>query len=493
MSSPQSIAPPAADQAMTSRGGEPSLGLVMVLAAMAGGLGGGIRGQYGHETGAMIAGALVGLTLVLLLGRDLSSLTAARAVAWCTVAIGFGGSMTYGQTIGLTQDAVLIGQWSAWWWGMLGLAVKGGLWIGFAGVFLGMGLGGILYRPGELLMLVGVMLGMFFLGVWLLNSPFDPDQQVLPALYFSESWRWKPGGHLHPRREVWGGLLVALITLMVYVHYWRHDRLARNLGGWAIVGGVVGFPLGQCLQSFHAWNVVLFQQGIPGLWNPAWNSLINWWNFMETVFGGVFGAVMGLGLWRNRCGIRQPSPSFEAAFPTGTEWFLIALHVLLLISGEVLDLGYSEIGLVMGIIPLIGVAGGSRCPFLLIMPVTLIPIALKTAMQLKAGSFPMPSLFIWLVFCGLPLSLSILAAVGSIRKSRGGAGALSYTRETLLWATWLYFGLNFAVFRFPWPWSPWTARTPNALVFFVCALGLTACVWRRGGAGMVNHRKASSS
>jgi hypothetical protein len=37
--------------------------------------------------------------------------------------------------------------------------------------------------------------------------------------------------------------------------------------------------------------------------------------------------------------------------------------------------------------------------------------------------------------------------------------------------------LNFAMFRFPWPWDTWTARTPNALFFTVCLLGLTlACV-----------------
>ncbi len=36
------------------------------FAACAGGLGWGIRGQYGHETGAMIAGLLVGLVLTLI-------------------------------------------------------------------------------------------------------------------------------------------------------------------------------------------------------------------------------------------------------------------------------------------------------------------------------------------------------------------------------------------------------------------------------------------
>ena len=50
----------------------------MLLVAMAGGLGWGIRGQYGHETGAMIAGVLVGFTLILLFYRHVRSLVAAQ-------------------------------------------------------------------------------------------------------------------------------------------------------------------------------------------------------------------------------------------------------------------------------------------------------------------------------------------------------------------------------------------------------------------------------
>ena len=88
----------------------------MLFTALAGGMGWGIRGQYGHETGAMLAGLLVALVLIYLFGYHLSSLSAARVVALATVAIGFGGSMTYGQTLGLTQDAPLIGNMAALRW-----------------------------------------------------------------------------------------------------------------------------------------------------------------------------------------------------------------------------------------------------------------------------------------------------------------------------------------------------------------------------------------
>src|SRR5262245_8936307 len=121
---------------------DPHLLAAVLFPALAAGMGWGIRGQYGHETGAMIAGALAALTLVLLFASHFSSVTGARAAALMAAAIGIGGSETYGQTVGLTHDKELVGHWAALTWGMLGLALKGGLWIGFGGAFLGMGLGG---------------------------------------------------------------------------------------------------------------------------------------------------------------------------------------------------------------------------------------------------------------------------------------------------------------------------------------------------------------
>ena len=99
----------------------------------------GIRGQYGHETGAMIAGLLVCLTLVLILCPQANAQSVLRALAWGAVAMGIGGSMTYGQTVGLTHDGPLLGHKAALRWGMLGLAIKGGVGIGFGGGVLGLG------------------------------------------------------------------------------------------------------------------------------------------------------------------------------------------------------------------------------------------------------------------------------------------------------------------------------------------------------------------
>ncbi len=81
-----------------------------------------------------------------------------------TVAIGIGGTMTYGQTVGLTHDPELVGNWEALRWGMLGLMIKGGIWIGFAGAFLGMGLSDKRYLPWEMLFIFLAMIGLMYLG-----------------------------------------------------------------------------------------------------------------------------------------------------------------------------------------------------------------------------------------------------------------------------------------------------------------------------------------
>ena len=71
----------------------PPLWLVMLATAMAGGMGWGIRGQYGHEPGAMIAGVLVSLGLVFLFCPGNRSIHVVRAAALGTIAMGFGGAM----------------------------------------------------------------------------------------------------------------------------------------------------------------------------------------------------------------------------------------------------------------------------------------------------------------------------------------------------------------------------------------------------------------
>lgn len=451
----------------------------VVLGALAGGMGWGIRGQYGHETGAMIAGTLVGLVLVLVFAGQSTAAPALRAAAWCAVAMGFGGSMTYGQTVGLTHDPALVGHAAALRWGLLGLAIKGGLWIGFGGAFLGMGLGGTRYRTVEM---VGVMAGLLvlsWLGIQLLNRPFQPADHRLPALYFSADWRWQPGATLKPRPEVWGGFLAAFAGLVAYTGWIRRDGLARNLALWGALGGALGFPLGQCLQAFHAWNRAAFA---VAPW-AAIDARINWWNWMETTFGAIMGASLGLGLWLNRHRIRLEEAALPKPLPRMVEGLILGVHLALVAGEEFTDHAFFQsvydFGLLLGCLPIILLAAGRLTPLLLLLPGIAMPIAGKTVRELVMEQQTLPTLPGVLLYGVLPVGLLLTTAVWLQRRVERGVPAGPLLAVALSVTTLVYGSLNFAFFHYPWPWKEWTVRTPNALVFTACAAGLLVTAVRR--------------
>jgi hypothetical protein len=74
----------------------------IVLAGLAMSVGWGFRGDYGHEAGAMVPGALLGLAVCMVSGREDwwcrgAIMGMAGAVGWA-----FGGQMSYGRIIGYT-------------------------------------------------------------------------------------------------------------------------------------------------------------------------------------------------------------------------------------------------------------------------------------------------------------------------------------------------------------------------------------------------------
>ncbi|MDG1890853.1 MAG: hypothetical protein P8L18_06030 [Verrucomicrobiota bacterium] len=450
----------------------------VILSSMAGAMGWGIRGQYGHETGAMIAGVLVATVLVMLFAPMLSTLSSARAIAWMTIGISFGGCMTYGQTVGLTHDHELIGNTQALAWGMLGLSIKGGIWIGFGGIMLGMALSGRRYPLGELAIVLISMIFLIFLGIYLLNEPYKPQEGLLPRFYFSDHWMWEPDKALKPRQEKWGGLLFALMGLWLYAGSIRRDSLARRLGMWGILAGGIGFPGGQCLQAFHAWNPGWFSQGFLS----QLDTHMNWWNMMETGFGAVFGAVLGLGLWRNRHLVMAHStPQEESNLDIRAEWTLLVLYALALACWNFLDFGaldqFADFALTMGMLPFLAVAAGRFWPFWLCLPITLLPIAGKTVRHMVYETSALGPLEGWTFCFVIPMLIALGASLFWAGKPRLEMSGRRYCQFLLILNAWTYGLLNFAFFKFPWPWAPfdqWTSRSPNNLIFMACALGLTA-------------------
>ncbi len=283
--------------------------------AMAMLLGWGLRGFIGGgPLGAMIPGAMVALLFCLMLKldeRDAALLTAIGAIG-----IGLGGQMTYGQTIGLMVQA------DTFWWGLLGLSVKGGVWGLSGGALLGMGL---VQRQiprrdfaiGLVILLIGVVVG------WqLINVP--------KLIYFSFP-------HDKPRAEIWAGVLIGTLALLGWLAVRPQAqsatdrlnpfRIALRFALWGAVGGAIGFGGG------GLWMVL--GRAFPELKQTvSWWRFMEWWKFMEFTFGFCFGLTLGIAAWLHRAALRlaqtiphapPPRPLPAALVILATLWFSLAV------------------------------------------------------------------------------------------------------------------------------------------------------------------------
>ena len=140
----------------------------------------------------------------------------------------------------------------------------------------------------------------------------------------------------------------------------------------------------------------------------------------------------------------------------------------------------AEPGISMGLVPLVGIVLGRWWPYAVILPLTMIPIAGKTVRQLCYKEQVMDPAMGWTIYAVVPLAVTLLTMVWMIRRSATGVATDRFLRAALLVNMWLYFGLNFAFFHYPWPWQTWTVRTPNALIYLACAMGLSWFALRRG-------------
>jgi hypothetical protein len=219
-----------------------------VLPAVAMMLGWGLRGFIGGGPfGAMIPGAMVALTLCWLHPRRDTAMIA----AFTAIGVGIGGEMTYGQTVGFIVKA------DTFWWGFLGLALKGAVWGALAGAILGLA-----FTPRPMLVLgAGVVMSAATWAGWtFLNEP--------KRIYFSNLLD-------KPRPEIWAGFLLAAIALVAYLAWQGKAQPALRFAVAGFVGGAVGFGGGGAIQ------------GLGRIYTPDLH--LHWWKYMEFFFGFCFG------------------------------------------------------------------------------------------------------------------------------------------------------------------------------------------------------------
>lgn len=273
-------------------GGQTARWWFVVVPALAVGMGWGVRGQLGHSTGAMIPGALLGLALSILLnGRQFSP---GLAVGLTAVGFGFGAAETTRQTAGLLTGANP-GHVTNLGLAYPGLALKGALWAMFAGAGLGLALAAYVYRKRDAVIGALLLVATFYPGWWAINKP--------KLIYFSVD-----------RPEIWGGLLVGGITLLVWVTIRGQTRIPLQLAGWAALSGGVGYPVAVALAA-------------AGMHSAYANY--PWMKLAEITFGAFMGAGIGFGTYLIKDRLPQAAEIREAeAAPHSHRWEAIMGAVL---------------------------------------------------------------------------------------------------------------------------------------------------------------------
>jgi len=158
---------------------------------------------------------------------------------------------------------------------------------------------------------------------------------------------------------------------------------------------------------------------------------MNWWNWMETTFGATMGAVLGFGLWLNRRKIRPAPDTGPSQLSEGVEWFVLTVHASLLIAVVFLPLrpvdALYDLGLMMGILPIVAVAGGRLWPYLLVLPVTLLPIAGKTVRNLVFNTGAINAQLGTYIYLVVPLVLAMALAIWFAEQAATGQTSRYFT------------------------------------------------------------------
>ncbi len=311
--------------------------VTLFLIALSLSIGWGIRGNFGHEFGAMMAGTLAGIAVSLFSGREdwrrrLPFFAFFGACGW-----GFGGSIAYMPVMAYTQSGHLPTQI----YGFFVTFMTGALWTGMGGV----GTAYAAVEGREKLTAIFKPICWVF-AIWTLQY-FGEDafvqwyQAHVPGLGM-ENADFRQRSPLYWLDSEWVETTLALLALCAYDFWNRRGEGWRDLVRWGGIGalggavlqhatdvigwvgahlGVIGYPLVKTEQLLE-WigrgllGLIVHTQGDLSAINPATGQpfdpkdMITNWPTLFTDFswhmGWVIGLILGIilyfvtyGKWRN--------------------------------------------------------------------------------------------------------------------------------------------------------------------------------------------------
>ncbi|MBQ2842129.1 MAG: hypothetical protein IJE72_03745 [Clostridia bacterium] len=247
--------------------------ICILITTLAASYGWGMRGSLiGGEKGAMLPGALIGLVFGCFYGYGFASAAAAGLMGMT-----FGGTETYGETIGLVlhrgrDDYNPVK-------GYAGLAFKGALWFAVCGAFLGISLSYGIYEHSEIYLFCLLIPVMQIVGQLIFNRPYNPEKNKFPKIYFSKK-----------RREEWGGNLFMLAALVIMALI-KEDYFTVLLIAGGFIFGAIGW-----LVAMRAYVAAVFplKNGKYLFGRFYHKGVIDGWKLMEFILGAFGGFGLSL-------------------------------------------------------------------------------------------------------------------------------------------------------------------------------------------------------
>ena len=293
--------------------------IAILLVMLSHSIGWGIRGNYGHEFGAMMPGALSALAISLFSGREDWRRRAPFFAVFGALGWGFGGSMSYMPPLAYTHSGHLPTQL----YGFLTVFAIGFLWTS-------LGAAGTAYAAVETReRLTGFFQPLcWILAAWALQYWLEPAlvRRWIEARTPQEAaGSFRQLSPLYWLDSDWLGVLLALLALCGYDLWSRRFAKFTRLIGFAAAGAAAGFLVERLLAA-AGWSGPLAQalvsiQGDPSAINPATgqpfdpaNMITNWPQLFHDLgphLGWILGLIAGwalyfarYGQWRN--GARLP-------------------------------------------------------------------------------------------------------------------------------------------------------------------------------------------
>lgn len=296
----------------------------IILSGLAMSVGWGFRGDYGHEAGAMVPGALLGLSICLASGRQdwwrrSTIMAMCGAIGWA-----FGGQMSYGRVIGYTASSSLPDVA----YGYASLFLIGALWAGIGAAILSLSVtksrSYLESFAGPLVTLWLVWFAMDFSGLteWLAQTWSFNDTDwyaalsalLVAGLYAAIVPRYRQAcffimllavgwlaGYIiltellglrmtPPRSDNWSGCVGIFIAIMFYLIY-QQNRAALKVTLCGFLAGGIGFTVGDFVNMLGRaqWGPIGSINALHGL---------DYWKWMEQLFGLIMGIGVGLAFLR---------------------------------------------------------------------------------------------------------------------------------------------------------------------------------------------------